>query len=87
MIRLTLYGRADCHLCDEMRRVVEAVTHEAQRSGEIVLEEVDIDATPGLEAAYGSEVPVLCVNGRKAFTYRVAVDELRARLAAESRSV
>ena len=79
MIRLTLYGRTDCHLCAEMRAVVEAVMREVVAT----LEEVDVDGDPALAAAYGDEVPVLCVNGRKAFKYRVDAPALRARLARE----
>lgn len=78
-MRLTLYGRADCHLCHEMREVVDAVRREAGFD----LDEVDVDGDPALVAAYGEEVPVLLVNGRKAFKYRVSPRELRARLARE----
>jgi glutaredoxin len=78
-MRLTLYGRADCHLCHEMRTVVDAVAREVPFD----LEEVDVDGDPALVAAHGEEVPVLVVNGRKAFKYRVTVRELRARLARE----
>ena len=79
MIRLTLYGRTDCHLCAEMRAVVEDVVHDIPAA----LEELDVDSDPALAAAYGDEVPVLCVNGRKAFKYRVDAPALRARLARE----
>jgi glutaredoxin len=78
-MRLTLYGRADCHLCDEMRAVVDAVSREMR----FELEEVDVDGDPALAAMYGEEVPVLLVNGRKAFKYRVTPRELRRRLARE----
>jgi glutaredoxin len=78
-MRLTLYGRADCHLCDEMRAVVDAVSREMR----FELEEVDVDGDPALAAVYGEEVPVLLVNGRKAFKYRVTPRELRRRLARE----
>jgi len=47
------------------------------------VEEVDVDTDPALVRAYGDEVPVLCVNGRKAFKYRVDASALRARLARE----
>ncbi len=80
MIRITLYGRADCHLCHEMRAVVEAVGRELP----LAVEEVDVDGDPALAAAYGAEVPVLLVNGRRAFTYRVDARTLRARLAREA---
>jgi glutaredoxin len=83
MIRVTLYGRADCHLCNDMRAVVEAVR--AAGPLEVEVEEVDVDGDPGLAAAYGDQVPVLCVNGRKAFKYRVDARSLRARLAREAR--
>ncbi|HLK11782.1 MAG TPA: glutaredoxin family protein [Candidatus Binatia bacterium] len=78
-IRLTLYTRAGCHLCEEMRAVVNRVARDVR----LTLEEVDVDGDPALARAYGEEVPVLCVNGRKAF--KVGVDEprLRARLARE----
>jgi hypothetical protein len=79
MIRLTLYTRVDCHLCHDMRAVVAAVARERR----LEVEEVDVDGDPALAAAYGADVPVLCVNGRKAFKYRVDAPALRARLARE----
>ena len=80
MIRLTLYGRADCHLCHEMRRVVDEVVRDF---GEVDVEEVDVDGDPALVRAYGDDVPVLCVNGVRAFAHRVEAAALRARLARE----
>ena len=59
---------------------VERVGHEVA----VVLEEIDVDGDPALVAAYGHEVPVLVVNGRKAFKYRVTPAALRARLAREA---
>ena len=78
-MRLILYGRADCHLCHEMRAVVDAIRREIRFD----LDEVDVDSDLRLVADYGSEVPVLLVNGRKAFKYRVTPAALRARLARE----
>ena len=78
-MHLILYHREDCHLCDEMRAVVEAVGRDMR----FALEEVDVDGDPALAAVYGEEVPVLLVNGRKAFKYRVTPGALRARLGRE----
>jgi hypothetical protein len=78
-MRLTLYGRPECHLCHEMRAVVDAIRADVPFD----LDEVDIDGDPVLVAAYGGEIPVLLVNGRKAFKYRVTPAALRARLARE----
>jgi hypothetical protein len=74
--RLILYTRPGCHLCDDMKAVVAPV------AGQLgwTLEEIDISGDAGLEAAFGTEIPVLFVNGRKAFKYRVAAGELRQRL-------
>ena len=78
-MRLTLYGRPECHLCHEMRAVVDALRADVPFD----LDEVDIDGDAALVAAYGEEIPVLLVNGRKAFKYRVTPAALRARLARE----
>ena len=44
-----------------------------------------IDNHPDLESQFGLEVPVLFVNGRKAFKYRCTSKELRKRLLREVR--
>jgi hypothetical protein len=80
-IVLTLVGRHECHLCDEMKAVVEAVA----AGSPVTIEVRDVDADPALVRQYGDEVPVLLVNGRKAFKYRVTAAELRRRIAAEAR--
>lgn len=79
-MRLVLYGRSECHLCHEMRAVID----EVGRTMGFELEEVDVDGDPDLAAAYGHEVPVLLVNGRKAFKYRVTAGALRDRLTREA---
>ena len=78
-IRITLYGRADCELCHEMRIVVD----EVGRALPLDVEEVDVDGSPELRARRGDTVPVLAVNGRPAFKVRVTAAALRDRLARE----
>ncbi len=41
---------------------------------------IDISGNPELESRFGLEVPVLFINGRKAFKYRVTARELRKKL-------
>ena len=72
MIALTLYSRPGCHLCDEMKAVIDRVG----RSVPLTLEVIDISTDPQLDAAYGLELPVLAVNGKKAAKYRVTEKEL-----------
>lgn len=44
------------------------------------VEEVDVDSEPDLREKFGGEVPVLFIDGRKAFKYRVAARELKKKL-------
>ena len=54
-LRLTFLTRAYCHLCDTMR---DALVPLAAAHGATV-REIDVDADPALEAAYGDLVPVV----------------------------
>lgn len=49
------------------------------------VDEVDVDTDPALEARYGTDVPVLLINGTPAFKFRVDARALEARLAQEAR--
>ena len=76
MIRLTIYSRAGCHLCDEMKAIVVRV----KQSIPFTLEEIDIAGDPDLEARYGLEIPVLMIDGKKVAKYRVSEEEVRRML-------
>ncbi|WP_427310341.1 glutaredoxin family protein [Cupriavidus sp. H39] len=52
---LTLYGRAYCHLCEDMKVALEPL----RRDFSFTLHEVDVDADAALEARFGELVPVL----------------------------
>ena len=79
MIVLTLYSRPGCHLCDEMKTVVQRVVR--ANKAPIAVEEVDISTSRDLEARYGLEIPVLLVDGKKVAKYRVTGGELMRILA------
>ena len=74
--RLVLYSRRDCCLCEEMKAVIRQV---ASREA-LAFEEIDVDSSPELQARYGDEVPVLFIDERKAFKYRVTRKELEKKL-------
>ncbi len=77
---ITLYTRKDCCLCDEMKEVVRQVAGEFSLN----VKEIDVDSSADLQRQHGSEVPVLFINGRKAFKYRVTVNDLKKRLKKEA---
>jgi hypothetical protein len=63
---------------------MKAVLTQVQRNIPFDLEEIDISTDLELNTRFGQEIPVLFVNGRKAFKYRLTADELRRRLAREN---
>ena len=75
-IQITIYTRPDCCLCEEMKVLLQGVI----RSYPLELNEVNIDQDPELQERFGHEIPVLFIEGRKAFKYRVTERELRQRL-------
>jgi len=77
MIRVTLYSRPGCHLCDEMKAVIARVS----ASVPLALDEIDISTDTRLEDLYGLEIPVLMVDGKKAAKFRVTEADLRRILA------
>ena len=72
VISLTIYSRPGCHLCDEMKAVVQRVAG----SVPLTVEEIDISRDAELDERYGLEIPVLMVDGKKAAKYRIAEGEL-----------
>ena len=79
-IDLELMTRPGCHLCEEMKEAIA----EAARGIVVQLREVDISKDAELERRFGNDVPVLFVNGSKAFKHRATVEELRKRLRREA---
>ena len=74
---LVLYSRPRCHLCDEAKPIVM----EAARRHGVLVEERNVEDDPRWEEAYGSQIPVAFLAGRKLFKYRVNADALARRLA------
>lgn len=81
-LRVTIYSKSECCLCDEAKAVVDRV----RRSIPFELDVVDLARHPDLLKEYGDQVPVIFVNGRKAFKYRVEAERLEARLRREQSS-
>jgi glutaredoxin len=78
MKRVVLYTAEGCALCT---RALE-VLREVRADVEFELELVDIGGDPELERRYREHLPVVEVDGQRAFTYFVDPDALRGRLSA-----
>ncbi len=77
-MRLTLFARTYCHLCEDMVRELEPFAAELGFS----LAQVDVDSDPALDARYGEKVPVLVdAEGREICHGFLDIEALRRRLA------
>ena len=54
-VKLTLYTRTGCHLCEDMEQMLQELATEY----EFVIDSVTIEDKPHLQHRYGTKVPVL----------------------------
>ena len=73
--RITLISKPGCHLCDQVREVIERVARDV---GVQWVERSILD-DPGLSAEYWEQIPVTLVDGAQHDYWRV--DESRLRVA------
>lgn len=64
---VVVYSRKGCHLCD----IVKETLAQVHGAAEFQWREVDIDTDPELRQKFNEEVPVVFIDGRKAFKYRM----------------
>jgi glutaredoxin len=76
-----LYTAEGCHLCRRARSQVAALRVELG----FELDEVDIGGDPELEARYREWLPVVEINGERAFVYYVDDAAFRRKMTAQSR--
>jgi glutaredoxin len=80
MPKVTVYSRPACCLCGEVKRQLEQL----RRRVDFELEEINIDEDEALRRLYNDEVPVVMIDGRKAFKYRLDPEEFLRKLAARA---
>ncbi|MGZ4300310.1 MAG: glutaredoxin family protein [Gaiellaceae bacterium] len=78
--RVLFYRAEGCHLCERALEIVEDVRAEVP----FELETVDIGGDPELEARYREWLPVVEIDGERAFVYYVDSGALRRKLAAQT---
>ncbi len=75
-MKIEIYSKPDCELCREAKEVIL----EAQRRMPFDLVEVNIESDPALFAEYRYDIPVVFVDGHKAFKHRLTLEALVQRL-------
>jgi glutaredoxin len=81
-LRLTIYSKPGCHLCDVMKSLVHRVIADERSARDMSIEEIDISTDRELLDRFGLEIPVLLIDGKKVAKYRVSEADLRRMLAA-----
>jgi glutaredoxin len=76
-----LYTAESCHLCERARSQLAGLRDELG----FELDEVDIGGDPELEARYREWLPVVEIDGERAFVYYVDDAAFRRKLTAQSR--
>jgi len=74
---VVVYSRRGCHLCE----VVKESLSKLSRRGGFTWREIDVDGDVELRRQFNDEVPVVFIDGRKAFKYRMDEKEFLRRLA------
>ncbi len=73
MVNLTIYSKKDCHLCDIAKEMILKLQQEFPCS----LTEIDIEKDRRAYEKYKYLIPVIEIDGKEVFTYRVNESELR----------
>ncbi len=75
--QVVVYSRRGCHLCE----IVKETLTKLHRRGGFNWQEVDVDSDEQLRRQFTDEVPVVFIDGRKAFKYRMDEQEFLRKLA------
>jgi glutaredoxin len=77
---VTVYHATGCHLCERALAQLRALRDELG----FALDEVDISGDPELEERYREWLPVVEIDGERAFVYYVDPPALARKLSAQS---
>jgi glutaredoxin len=87
---VVVYSREGCHLCDIVKETLERIQNQRVQGqldhdhADFTWREIDIDTDPELRQKYNEEVPVIFIDGRKAFKYHLDERQFLRRLAKRS---
>jgi glutaredoxin len=73
---VVVYSRKGCHLCE----IVKETLSKLERRGGFTWREIDVDGDDQLRRQFTDEVPVVFIDGRKAFKYRMDEREFLRKL-------
>jgi glutaredoxin len=80
MLNVTIYSKKDCHLCDVAKETLLKVQQELP----FTLNEIDIEKDRTAFEKYKYLIPVIEIDGEKAFNYKVDENEFKKLLKLKS---
>ena len=75
-ITIEILSKSDCCLCDDAKEIIEAVIDDFP----VVLQITDIETDADLFEQYKEKIPVVRINGKESFVYKVHEITLRKKL-------
>jgi glutaredoxin len=78
---VTFYTKPGCHLCEDAKREILKAGH----ADRYTFDEVNILSDPDLHRRYGTEIPVILIDGTHAFKYTLTAEDFRRALDAAAR--
>ena len=75
--QVVVYSRKGCHLCEIVKETLSKLEHR----GGFTWNEVDVESDEDLRRRFTDEVPVVFIDGRKAFKYHMDEREVLRKLA------
>jgi glutaredoxin len=75
--QVVVYSRKGCHLCE----IVKETLTKLQRRGGFTWSDIDVESDDELRRQFTDEVPVVFIDGRKAFKYHMDEREFLRMLA------
>ena len=71
-MKLTLYGRPECHLCEALFAELVPLLRDG-----VTIETVDVDSSVALERRYGLRIPVLVAGDIELSSYPLDRDRVQ----------
>lgn len=79
MVKVEIYSKRGCCLCKKARKLLDKVNADMP----FTFKEVDISASEDLLRKYKEDTPLVFINGKKAFKFKIDEIEFRKRLRIE----
>ncbi|MEN9325301.1 MAG: hypothetical protein RL414_1055 [Actinomycetota bacterium] len=80
MVKIDLYSRSGCHLCDVALETLEKLQNELKEQSPFTIVVTLIDGNPELIEKFGEEVPVTHINGQPHDYFRVDPERFKKAL-------